>query len=226
MEQLKVGKFIAILRKENGLTQEALGEKLGVTNKTISRWETGVYMPDIEMMKVLSELFSVSINELLCGTRLNNEELREQADNNVIEISKMSEFSIKIQKIIRCLSLVVILLSTMLSWYGGARGVQEIKGFIIFYNPITILFLFAVIVSFFIKKEILGLWLNAIGFSGFAIMELWTFFTWYILTITGRFDIAMSFQMSYPEFYISFIITIAITFYNFYVLFKTKKSAI
>lgn len=50
MDQAKVGKFIAQLRKEQGLTQEALGERLGVTNKTVSRWENGNYMPDIELL--------------------------------------------------------------------------------------------------------------------------------------------------------------------------------
>ena len=50
MDQIKIGKFIAALRKEKGLTQEQLGEKLGVTNKTISRWENGNYMLDVEML--------------------------------------------------------------------------------------------------------------------------------------------------------------------------------
>ena len=53
MDQIKIGRFIAALRKESGLTQEQLGEKLGVTNKTISRWENGNYMPDVEMLSLL-----------------------------------------------------------------------------------------------------------------------------------------------------------------------------
>lgn len=53
MDQVKIGKFIAELRRENQMTQEALGEKIGVTNKTISRWENGNYMPDIEMLQLL-----------------------------------------------------------------------------------------------------------------------------------------------------------------------------
>ena len=48
MDQIKIGSFITQLRRENSLTQEQLGERLGVTNKTVSRWETGTYMPDIE----------------------------------------------------------------------------------------------------------------------------------------------------------------------------------
>ena len=54
MDQGKIGKFIASLRREAGLTQEMLGEKLGVTNKTVSRWETGSYLPDIETFSLLA----------------------------------------------------------------------------------------------------------------------------------------------------------------------------
>jgi len=70
MDQIRIGKFIAGLRRAAGLTQEALGERLGVTNKTVSRWETGTYMPDIEMLRLLSLEFGVSIDELLAGERL------------------------------------------------------------------------------------------------------------------------------------------------------------
>ena len=55
MDQTKVGKFIAALRRERGLTQEALGQRLGVTNKTVSRWENGNYMPDIELLVPLGK---------------------------------------------------------------------------------------------------------------------------------------------------------------------------
>lgn len=54
MDSVKIGKYIASLRRQAGLTQEMLGEKLGVTNKTISRWENGNYMPDIEMFGLLA----------------------------------------------------------------------------------------------------------------------------------------------------------------------------
>ena len=98
MDQIKIGKFIAELRRTKGLTQEALGDKLGVTNKTISRWENGNYMPDIEMLQLLSQEFDVSINELLSGERLSNESFRQKADENVIAISKSSAFSLEERK--------------------------------------------------------------------------------------------------------------------------------
>ena len=70
MDLIKIGKFIAELRKENGLTQEQLGDKIGVTNKTISRWETGTYLPPADAMLAMGEVFNVSVNEILSGRRL------------------------------------------------------------------------------------------------------------------------------------------------------------
>lgn len=95
MDQIKVGKFIAELRRRDGLTQEALGAKIGVTNKTVSRWENGNYMPDIEMLQVLGDIFHVSINELLSGCYLNGEEFKAEADKNIVNIMKDSAFSYK-----------------------------------------------------------------------------------------------------------------------------------
>ena len=95
MDQIKIGKFIAALRKERGLTQEQLGEKLGVTNKTISRWENGNYMPDVEMLSMLSKEFGVSINELISGERLRAENFKKAADNNLVTALNNSTFTLK-----------------------------------------------------------------------------------------------------------------------------------
>ena len=95
MDQIKIGKFIAVLRKEKGLTQEQLGEKLGVTNKTISRWENGNYMPDVEMLSLLSKEFGVSINELVSGERLATEDFKKAADSNLVTALDNSTFTLK-----------------------------------------------------------------------------------------------------------------------------------
>lgn len=95
MGQMKIGKFIAALRKEKCLTQEQLGEKLGVTNKTISRWENGNYMPDVEMLSLLSMEFGVSINELISGERLLAEDFKKAADNNLVTALNNSTFTLK-----------------------------------------------------------------------------------------------------------------------------------
>ena len=95
MDMVKMGSFLAELRKENNLTQAELGEKLGVTNKTISRWKTGNYMPPVEMLEELSNMYGMSINELLSGKKLSMEEYKEMAETNIKATLKASAFSLK-----------------------------------------------------------------------------------------------------------------------------------
>lgn len=83
MDTQKIGKFLKELRKQSGLTQEQLGEKLGVTNKTVSRWETGNYLPPIECLKLLSDFYEISINEILAGKRLDEREYKETSEENL-----------------------------------------------------------------------------------------------------------------------------------------------
>lgn len=66
MNQVKIGKFIAQCRNEKNITQEELGEKLGVTNKTISRWENGHYLPDIEMMQLYCSKYNCLASSYRC----------------------------------------------------------------------------------------------------------------------------------------------------------------
>ena len=89
MNQEKIGKFIAELRKEQNMTQEQLAEKMGVTNKSISRWENGKTMPDLSIITILAKELNVEISELLNGRRMTKEELEKLRDtiNNIIEYS-------------------------------------------------------------------------------------------------------------------------------------------
>ncbi len=98
MDQVKIGKFIAEQRKLNALTQQQLGDMLGVSNKTVSRWENGNYMPDIEMIQLISKALHISINEILTGRILSETEFRAEADNNIVQISRESAFSFAEQK--------------------------------------------------------------------------------------------------------------------------------
>ena len=83
MNQEKIGKFIGEIRKEKNLKQSELAEKLGVTSKTVSRWETGKYMPDLSLFTDISNILGVTINELLQGERLIK---RKNRDSIEIEI--------------------------------------------------------------------------------------------------------------------------------------------
>ncbi|MGM9605674.1 MAG: helix-turn-helix domain-containing protein [Faecousia sp.] len=94
MDLQRIGKFICELRKEKGLTQQQLGEKLWVTNKTVSRWETGAYLPPVDALLSMSELFDVSINEILSGTRLTEAEYRRAAEENLTQAIKGSSFTL------------------------------------------------------------------------------------------------------------------------------------
>ena len=83
MDQAKIGAYLKELRKEKGITQEELAEKLGVSGRTISRWETGFNMPDISLLVEIAEFFDVSIPEIIKGERKSenmNEEVKEVAE--------------------------------------------------------------------------------------------------------------------------------------------------
>ena len=73
MDQIKIGRFIAERRKQISLTQMQLAEKLGITDKAVSKWERGVAMPDTSIMLELSDILGISVNELLCGEKIDME---------------------------------------------------------------------------------------------------------------------------------------------------------
>ncbi|MDD4795407.1 MAG: helix-turn-helix domain-containing protein [Bacilli bacterium] len=99
MNQEKIGKFIAQNRKDKKMTQQELGEKLGVTDKTISRWENGNYMPDLSLLKPLSKELGISINELLSGARINKEDYQDKFEENVLNTIDYSTEEIKKNRI-------------------------------------------------------------------------------------------------------------------------------
>ena len=73
MDQLKIGKFIAECRKQKNLTQMQLAEKLGITDKAISKWERSIAMPDTSIMLELCDILGISVNELLSGEKISME---------------------------------------------------------------------------------------------------------------------------------------------------------
>lgn len=94
MDTVKIGSFLAQLRKERGLTQEQLGEQIGVSNKTVSRWEKGNYLPPAEMLQSLSGIYGVSINEILSGQRLTETAYKEKAEENIKSALESSAFTL------------------------------------------------------------------------------------------------------------------------------------
>ncbi len=91
MDQIKIGKFIAWKRKEQNLTQAQLAEKLGITDRAVSKWETGKSLPDASIMLEMCALLGITVNDLLCGEVVSMENYNEQMENSLIEMIKQKE---------------------------------------------------------------------------------------------------------------------------------------
>ena len=94
MDQIRIGAFLKALRKEKGLTQEQLAEKLAVSGRTVSRWETGSNMPDIGMLVVLADFYGVSIPELINGER-KSENMNQETRDTAIAMAEYSQVTAK-----------------------------------------------------------------------------------------------------------------------------------
>ena len=91
MDQLKIGKFIAECRKQKNLTQMQLAEKLGITDKAISKWERGIAMPDSSIMLELRDILGISVNELLSGEKISMENNNQKNEQLLLDMAKELE---------------------------------------------------------------------------------------------------------------------------------------
>ena len=91
MDQVKIGKFIAERRKQQNLTQMQLSEQLGITNRAISKWETGKAMPDSAIMLELCTLLGITVNDLLSGEIVTMDNYNKESENNLLEMVKQKE---------------------------------------------------------------------------------------------------------------------------------------
>lgn len=111
MDTIKIGQFIKSLRKENSLTQREVAERLNVSEKTISKWETGNGMPEVSIMLPLCKLFGISINELLSGERLDEKQYVEKAEENMAMLVDRTTPRKKI--VISTISCILVILSSL-----------------------------------------------------------------------------------------------------------------
>ena len=95
MNQEKIGNFILELRKEKNMTQQELADKIGVTDKAISKWENGRGMPDLSLMKPLCRELDISINELISGERIDKKDYQEKLEENIMNTI---DYSVQEQK--------------------------------------------------------------------------------------------------------------------------------
>lgn len=91
MEQIKIGKFIASCRKEQGMTQAVLAEKLGISDRAVSKWETGKSMPDSGIMLELCELLKINVNKLLSGEHITMEDYNAKSEEVILGLKSENE---------------------------------------------------------------------------------------------------------------------------------------
>ena len=91
MDQIKIGRFIAACRKRANLTQLQLADKLGITDKAVSKWERGITMPDTSIMLALCDILGISVNELLSGEKINMENSSQKNEQLLLDMAKELE---------------------------------------------------------------------------------------------------------------------------------------
>ncbi|MBQ2875492.1 MAG: helix-turn-helix domain-containing protein [Clostridia bacterium] len=119
MDQIKIGKFIAERRRERKLTQAQLGELLSITDRAVSKWERGLSLPDSSIMVKLCEILEITVNELLCGEKIEMPENEKMINENIIELLKQKERADRsllfLEIIIGVMSTILLLGSTLIA---------------------------------------------------------------------------------------------------------------
>ncbi len=110
MDQVKTGQFIKAIRKEKNLTQREVAEKLSISEKTVSKWETGNGLPEVSLMLPLCGLLGINVNELLSGERLGEKQYLNKAEENIMDLLKEKAEAKK--KII--MGVIIVIVLTML----------------------------------------------------------------------------------------------------------------
>ena len=115
MDQVKIGIFIAECRKNKGYTQMQLSEKLGITDRAISKWENGKSMPDSSIMLELCEILDISVNELLSGERISMENYEQKVNENLVKMQKHNEATSKAAKVCFVFTIILLLIYNIIN---------------------------------------------------------------------------------------------------------------
>ena len=132
------------------------------------------------------------------------------------------------RKIILSVAFIISLLPMFLNQYGGLKGVQEITGLINLLNPIGMVsaILFAVGVWFPFKKQVFGTNLGALGTIGIVVSEVYEFFTWHMMNVTGKVSMHSSIRFAFPEFYMGLVISILMVATYFFITKKVSTTSV
>lgn len=151
MDQIKIGRFIAERRKAAGLTQAALAERLGITDRAVSKWETGRAMPDSSIMLELCDALSISVTDLLCGEVITMGNYNKELEKKLLEMAKAKEAADKrlltIEVVTGCLSVGAMLALCLIASYVPMSDWLRVVLIVIGFVPL------AIAVPFMLKIE-------------------------------------------------------------------------
>ena len=134
MDLQKIGTFLKELRKEKGFTQEQLAESLNVSRRTVSRWETGSNMPDLDLLMEISDLYAVDLREMLNGERKSEEKMNREMEETVLQVAEYSNAEKKRDAKVVCvyfvLGIIALIINTAMEfmelkdgfWTGFLKG--------------------------------------------------------------------------------------------------------
>ncbi len=139
MDQVKIGKFIAECRKKANLTQMQLAEKLGITDRAVSKWETGKAMPDSSVMLELCGILGITVNDLLSGEVVSMDNYNKEMEKKLLEMIKEKEEAdrrlLRIEWVIGILSVIILLVPALIGSYAFEAGlIEEWKGVLITFS--------------------------------------------------------------------------------------------
>lgn len=123
MDLVKIGKYIAGKRKALGMTQKQLAEKLNMSDKSVSKWERGICLPDVSVYMELCEILGISINEFLAGEDIDAENVEKKSEDNIIQVTKDSK---KKQKKLKSILAVVTTFAVIMVLVLGAVFVHKV----------------------------------------------------------------------------------------------------
>ena len=145
MDQIKIGKFIADERKRKGYTQKQLSEKLEISDKTISKWERGNGFPEVSLLLPLCNELEITVNELLSGERVSEEDYRKKAEENMVNLVREAQESKKkiiLSAIVVGLTIIaalpLIMISGMLEMENWLRVTIIIIGGVVVFGGIAV----------------------------------------------------------------------------------------
>lgn len=127
MDQITIGRFIAKKRKEQSLTQEQLAEHLGVSNKTVSKWETGKCMPDYSVINMLCEELKISVSELMDGEEADGKSVRVYDDGQILDLLRRTQ-ELEKQKV-TLIGIILIVMGIAFQALSHTLGGSDVKDF-------------------------------------------------------------------------------------------------